>query len=521
MPSFQATQKNITLWMVFGIFILAGSVLLPWYRFQVNFDGISYLSIAQKYMIGDFKNAINGFWSPLYVWLLLPFYWLNFDHLIASKVLNLAIGAVSFIGIKQLADRFSISSDVRLAVLITLIPHILLYSLCLIGPDVLTACILIFYCNTLLAPDYAQRSRYGILCGILGGLAYLSKSFCLPFFIVHYPLINLFLYLSAGSSVNKKGVMINFLWGTVLFMIISAPWIFLISAKYDHFTFSEKGTANILLLNVEQPKSLPKFVPPPDQYAVSVWDDPSHFFSTYYDAWNPLGSIGNIKISAKNFIFNCYKLLGICFDASILFVIFLVGTLVCLFWKPRFLLSQKKILSVLLLMLIYVAGYCMVYVELRYFIIVSILVVIICGYALNALFLKYSLFSRLKYGLLLLLIISFWVQPIQQLKKTVNVGKDVFTLANSLKNVVKPQSRIVNNADYIKGVFLAYHLNCSIYGASENMSIDELGAQLDKYKIDYFITLNASDNLISSVSSYELAGSSSYQDKKVLVYSRR
>src|SRR5207302_7251773 len=39
-------------------------------RFDANPDGISYLDIGNAYWRGDWHNAINAYWSPLYSWIL-------------------------------------------------------------------------------------------------------------------------------------------------------------------------------------------------------------------------------------------------------------------------------------------------------------------------------------------------------------------------------------------------------------------------------------------------------------------
>src|SRR5437588_1656055 len=39
-------------------------------RFYMNPDGISYLDIGDAYWRGDWHNAINAYWSPLYPWVL-------------------------------------------------------------------------------------------------------------------------------------------------------------------------------------------------------------------------------------------------------------------------------------------------------------------------------------------------------------------------------------------------------------------------------------------------------------------
>lgn len=40
------------------------------HRQAVNPDGISYLDIADAYLVGDLSNVVNGYWCPLYSWLL-------------------------------------------------------------------------------------------------------------------------------------------------------------------------------------------------------------------------------------------------------------------------------------------------------------------------------------------------------------------------------------------------------------------------------------------------------------------
>jgi len=39
-------------------------------RYSMNQDGVSYLDIADAYWRGDWHNAINAYWSPLYSWIL-------------------------------------------------------------------------------------------------------------------------------------------------------------------------------------------------------------------------------------------------------------------------------------------------------------------------------------------------------------------------------------------------------------------------------------------------------------------
>src|SRR6266851_5589302 len=46
-------------------------ILLSWkYRNEIDPDTISHLDMADAYFRGDWKMAVNGYWNPLYAWIL-------------------------------------------------------------------------------------------------------------------------------------------------------------------------------------------------------------------------------------------------------------------------------------------------------------------------------------------------------------------------------------------------------------------------------------------------------------------
>src|SRR5688572_4382331 len=83
--------------MIFVLYFLAAAWAVSAYRYQINPDAISYISIAQKYLAGDFGAAINAYWSPLYSWLLMPFLAIGIPALLATKVLTVFLGFGSLI----------------------------------------------------------------------------------------------------------------------------------------------------------------------------------------------------------------------------------------------------------------------------------------------------------------------------------------------------------------------------------------------------------------------------------------
>ena len=65
--------KNFVLLFFILIYLIIGLLLIHNYLYILNTDGISYIHIAQHYISGRFFQAINGYWSPMYSWLLIQF----------------------------------------------------------------------------------------------------------------------------------------------------------------------------------------------------------------------------------------------------------------------------------------------------------------------------------------------------------------------------------------------------------------------------------------------------------------
>lgn len=77
-------------------FLISGFSLIGNYQYLNGADGMSYISIAKLYISGDYANAINGYWGPLFSWLLIPFFYLfgsePLKALYLARILSLIIG---------------------------------------------------------------------------------------------------------------------------------------------------------------------------------------------------------------------------------------------------------------------------------------------------------------------------------------------------------------------------------------------------------------------------------------------
>lgn len=481
------------------IYCALGCVLLPFFRYQINPDGISYISIAQKYLIGDIHNTINGHWSPLFSWLLVPFLFVGIDPLLATKLLNLFLGVITFVAVLKCTYCFQMSEEIRATILFALIPVVLYFAFYLITPDLLVSCLMLFYLSLVFNSCYSKKSSYGILCGFLGGIAYLAKSYSLPFFLVHFPLMNTIYYLKSNSSRGKRIIIRNFLTGMIPFVIICGLWVGAISSKYGYLTVSTQTKHNLQFINPEK-RPVPNFIRPPNETAVSIWEDPYSVKSP--GSWTPFESFAAFELWMKFFIKNIVPTLKIFLGFSPLVCILCTLYVISLLRRPKQLLFQDEIICPLVTALLYATGYCLVLVDERYIWITCLLLMIMGGYVLNQLF-KSAFFTKNRRKVLLVLfVVSFALLPVQNLGQHVNTGKKIHLLSRKLSEYIPPGSNLASKSNWYVSLFIAYHLKSRIYGTSGGLSAKDLQRELDTYAIDYFLVWGKRPRNIAFLSRY-------------------
>jgi len=499
-------EKSLKNYLVLAllVYLVAGLLLIKYYRYQINPDGISYISIAQKYLNGDFSNALNGYWGPLLSWLLVPFLHLTSDSLLAAKLLTLLTGLVTIIALRALSYRFEMTESIRTVILFSAVPVVLTFAFSDITPDLLLTCILLFYFTVIFGVNYAESTNKDILCGVLGGLAYLSKSFAFPFFIVHFSIMNALVYYRSQTKQARKRVVRNFLTGTVAFALISGLWIGLISNKYGRLTFGVSGkTTYKAYAGPDAPRSGVRlgFLRPSNETAVSAWEDPSFL---EYPPYNPLESWSNFVHQLKVVGGNIHKTAGIFMVFSLLSIV--TGIAYLLFWLRRFNIAKMpaEVLYPTVTIILFVGGYSMVLVEARYIWVLFILLMLMGGYVLARLFQNNFFTKTRRVILLVIFFLSFAVPASHGLRNYAHRGKWVYNLGQALKNVIPAKSKTVSNSNWAGALFLSYHLDCKYYGTQKkNISKIELKRQLAKYNIDYYLFWGGAAADLGFLSNYE------------------
>ena len=258
---------NFPIRAFFWILAIASGVLQNWVnRFTMNPDGVSYLDVGDAYLQGNWSEAINGYWSPLYSWLLglamavlKPSAYWEFP---VTKLVNFLIYLVALFCFefflhqlivfyqekRRLASQshyFEIPEWMWLSLGYTLFIWSFLYwfwkdydqRLCQLTPDGCVAALVYLAMGLILRVRKSASWISFILLGVILGLAYLGKA-------VMFPLAFVFLGVSFFSVENRRKAWSRVLVALLAFLIVAMPFCLELSAKKGYFTFGDTGKLN-------------------------------------------------------------------------------------------------------------------------------------------------------------------------------------------------------------------------------------------------------------------------------------
>jgi len=157
--------------------------------------------------------------------------------------------------------------------------------------DLLFAMMVSWYLFVVTSPDILKKRITAFYCGLIGGFAYLSHHYGMPFFIIHFPLTLLLMWFFSrrlnGTSI--KTVLYTIVPGFIGLLIIVSTWIGVLSVKYGRLTISNKAS---IAHSVMGPPGVSGGFPffkgglykPRDHYAIHVFEDPS---GVEFKRWSP------------------------------------------------------------------------------------------------------------------------------------------------------------------------------------------------------------------------------------------
>ncbi len=245
-----------------------------------NIDGISYLSIARQYAEGNFATAINAYWSPMVSWLMAPLIVLGLDGQLAFMAINfLTAFLIVILGCWFLWKRAGKNYLILFIFLGSIVPF-LMVAVRENTPDLLVVVWVLLFTVVIIEADellnklkkISQKILLGFLIGAIGALGYFTKLFLIPVFftvIICWVLLRYVVYKESPKQV------IGFL-GVILagFLLVSLPWIAMLTNKYGNVTMGSSFTVNIEGRFDPSLKKSQELLPsPPNEHAVSYNED--------------------------------------------------------------------------------------------------------------------------------------------------------------------------------------------------------------------------------------------------------
>jgi 4-amino-4-deoxy-L-arabinose transferase-like glycosyltransferase len=327
---------------------------------------MSYFSIAQKYAHGDFRHAINGYWSPLLSWLLVPAVWLHLNLIVAAKWLNALIAGVLLAIVYLYLVRRRVDRIVTYAtcfILATILAVWVVYEV--VTPDLLEALLLVMFAFCLTSFTRCPRQRLAYAIGIVGAGLYYAKG-------MGFYLALLVILTSAGwewwssNARSVRPVLRHYLPILIIFFGLTLPFIAIISVKYHRPTISNAGTFDWNVYGVHgqgiQPIDSIGPAAPPNATAVSAWEDPT-FLSSQTPDWNPLQSRAALsyfgKLVWQNFTAIFSIMQGFGSYLSFAFVLLLIACV-------RRSTYQRDAIIFTGVTLISIAAYILIFIDARY-----------------------------------------------------------------------------------------------------------------------------------------------------------
>jgi hypothetical protein len=157
---------------------------------------------------------------------------------------------------------------------------------------------------------------------------------------------------------------------------------------------------------------------------------------------------------------------------------------------------SKNILKYLLLtMLIYMGGYCLIIPEWRYLWFIFVLLMVSSFFMVDRLSKSHVMNLKIRNILLVFLICSFVIQPVLEASFFASQNDNSYNLSNTLKEDYGVHGNIASN-EWGATPTIAYYLNGKFYGSTKKTDkLTQLDKELTDNNIDYYFLWDTSADL--------------------------
>jgi len=485
-------------------------------QYLLDSDAVAYLTIAHRGAHGDWARSVNGLWSPLNSWLLIPFIKNGIDSWTAAKGLNAFFGGVLIFQFWALLGQLSFSKfKIALGTFMVVLPVCFFAYFQMFG-DVLQLIFALAYISLIIKKDFIFNKRLVLSAAILMGVAYYAKSYSLVFFGLHFSILACLAFFKKEN--NRKKVLLNYVLGIGTIVLVCLPWAFQLQKKYGEFALT--GLAGKLNMSwyINSGKtfndSITLMVPPAYDDSPSFWEDP---YLSAGELSTPFSSAYHFKRWVLRVGHTCLiALLSVC-EISLLFIP------IFLFFLLK-LLKRKKIpealLNIFWACILLPLGYLAMHIETRYIWLLLFLIIILGFYLIEVL----GASKKIKRLALLVFGVSILAFPLFQLMTLDGKNENLFLMAKELQenNV---QGKIVTNLSDEGSFWVVSYLaglkNYTI--ETSDFTAEQLVQEMKRYGISqylHYVSPRAGGGVfgVNDLKENGLEEVASFSDRYVILY---
>jgi hypothetical protein len=473
----------------YALYLLLTGVCWQGYTFRIGPDMISYISIAQEYFAGQWWNAVNTFWSPLFSWMIAAGLATHVPVYALVRSLVVIWGLVGLAGIHRLTLQYGLPLDLSAGVVVIAAPMLASFATLEPSADFIGVCLLILYLGAICTSS-SNRGRSWLLAGIIGALLYLTKAYMFGFVIAHLTFTAILRLWSSTGGSARRTILCNYIGAIACFLALSCPWLVLISLKAGHPTISATGAWNYAKARMD-PRWFPQLTeglfPPPNPASVSIWEDPGRM---HIPSWNPLASAKSVRWQIYRTLTNCLYFLYFMIRASV-FSVIIVSFFV---WVTLRGIRRKQLFDswacLLSAYVIYPLGYIPIALgEQRYVWIENILLLLMGACVANVIRTHITSEPRIVTVAIVLAGLSFWCDPLATVVYHWDEGHDVHSLAESLRPFGL-SGNVASNGQWRDSLYLCYELGLRYYGIPKQESTSDVERELRNEGMNYLLIWN-------------------------------
>ncbi len=476
-------QQFFTITLSMLLYFLLWQNLYPIYQHYLDADATGYLAIAQRVAAGDWFKSINGLWSPLNCWILVPFIQKGHTAFTVAQHLNVFFGATAMMLTFLFVFKFTLHKWYSFALSICLPIAFVYYQFLQIFGDVLQLNFVLLYLLICSRKNYLHSLPLHLLAGVIMSIAFYAKAYALPLFILHTIVLHGWHFWQ-----TKKGYLLNTVAGIAICLLCILPWSLQLSKKYNHFTImGTSGSMNMSwYLNSHKSfsKDITYLIPPTYNNSISFWEDP------YFSQSALSGPFDSSSLFVKwiaRIIYTCFQCLQCITELHFMGLAFL---LIGIYFLAKKKCTTEQI-PLLLAGILLPLGYINMHVETRFLLLQIPAIACIAGISLGYFTVKWQKIIAIIFA------IGFMAMPILQLKAIAFKGKDNFEIAQQLKALGISKNKISSNHSKPGELWSTCYQSNNYFYTIENFSYtnQQLLQELKRYKIEYFINVSSPKKL--------------------------